>query len=271
VHNVPTIGYPSLSAQSILNEVCQRLDHDQVSNREIPEVSKTPTETRPRPVPTGDISMWDPTNRPEGSSPVKELSKKQKARAKKAQKKAEVAVSPSLPPTVRNIDARLSQIIPIQLYSFLLSKLFNDDPVRLRGFLTADDPGPGVWDTRHCLHLLEKSWTGLSLSGGFPPENLAMMWEATAWLRGFWEWYTEPSRAHLRPGGTAAGKMRGNLDEMHIDEAHPRQPQSDADNEALRRDWASAGQALMLVFGGLMEDNARHELEAVVRWMNSGT
>jgi hypothetical protein len=262
VHNVPTIGYPSLSAQSILNEVCQRLDHDQVSNREIPEVSKTPTETRPRPVPTGDISMWDPTNRPEGSSPVKELSKKQKARAKKAQKKAEVAVSPSLPPTVRNIDARLSQIIPIQLYSFLLSKLFNDDPVRLRGFLTADDPGPGVWDTRHCLHLLEKSWT---------PENLAMMWEATAWLRGFWEWYTEPSRAHLRPGGTAAGKMRGNLDEMHIDEAHPRQPQSDADNEALRRDWTSAGQALMLVFGGLMEDNARHELEAVVRWMNSGT
>jgi hypothetical protein len=65
--------------------------------------------------------------------------------------------------------------------------------------------------------------------------------------------------------------MSGNLDAMHIDEAHPRQPQSNADNEALRRDWTSAGQALILVFGGLMEDDARHELEEVVRWMNSGT
>lgn len=249
MHDVPTVGHPLTNAKGIINEVRQRLE---VTGQQRPFGVETPDDT----------STHEPIAVDNLPREVKELTKKQRARARKAQKKVDAANLAISYPTLRNVDSRLSQVLPLQLYSFLLSRLFDNDPVRLRGFLTPQDPGPGVWDTRHCLHLLERAWSGLSMI--LQPELLPPMCEAISWLKGYWEWYADPIRAHLRPG--IATTTHADVDGMHIDDHMTEQ----VDEAVLRNDWSQAGQALSLIFGDWIEEEARKELRAIIEWMTSG-
>ena len=259
MHDVPTVGHPIVSAKVILNEVKQRLNAERLVGPSLATsvIDGLPLDNEAHMLEEHTADSVQPNR-------VAQLSSKECAQARKIRKKAKAVHIQKKPhPTIRNIDLRLSQILPLQLYSFLLSKLFNDDPVRLRAFLTAEDPGPGFWDTRHCLHLLDKGWEGVSMM--CPPELSLRIREAIWWLQGFWDLYAQASRAHLRPGLTAASRM--DSDEMQIDDSTYQQP----DDATLQQDWNHAGQALSLVFGGWMEDSAGRELGGVVDWMMNGT
>jgi len=166
-----------------------------------------------------------------------------------------------LPQTVRNIDDRLSQIIPLQLYSFLLERLFSSKPVDLRAFLTTEDPGPGTWDVRHCLHLYKKAWSGLSAI--LPQDRIAATSEAIVWLEGFLAWYSDPLREKVCPGRSTSSQT--NQDVMHIDDDGVG---SGAD-ETIRRDWEQAKEAILLIFRLCLDEPACVELDEVLQWMTS--
>jgi hypothetical protein len=167
----------------------------------------------------------------------------------------------SLPRTVRNIDNRLSQIVPLQLYSFLLERLFSSKPVELRAFLTAADPGPGAWDMRHCLHLYKKAWSGLSPI--LPQDRIAATSEAIIWLDGFLTWYLGPLREKVCPGMRSLSQTE--QDEMHIDDDGV----NSGNDGKIRRDWEHAKEAIVLIFRPCLDELACSELDEVLQWMTS--
>lgn len=164
-----------------------------------------------------------------------------------------------LPQTVRNIDDRLSQIIPLQLYSFLLERLFSSKPVELRAFLTTADPGPGTWDVRHCLYLYKKAWPGLSAI--LPQDRIAATSEAIIWLEGFLAWYSDPLREKVCPGRRTSSQT--NQDVMHIDDDGV----GSGGDETIRRGWEQAKEAILLIFRPCLDEPACVELDEVLQWM----
>jgi hypothetical protein len=226
--------------------------------------------------PGGDVLVTQVKDQPAGPESIQQpnakAGKKAKVKVKEKPplKKETESVSEdktdaeleSLTRTVRNIDNQLSQIIPLQLYSFLLERLFHSNPVELRAFLTAEDPGPGAWDVRHCLHLVKKSWPGLSAI--LPQDRIAATSEAIIWLEAFLEWYADPTRESVYPGSKPLSQIE--QDEMHIDD----DGMTARDDSPIRRDWDQAKEAIVLIFRPYLDETACTQVEQVLQWMTSG-
>ena len=256
VHDVPTIGDGQQTFSRVLDHVVERLTTGR-------EQSEAPATDMP-PI-LGTSAASESTHQPKlQAGNMKKVKVKESTSIRQnrstglGQPKTDVA---SLPRTVRNIDKRLSEIIPLQLYSFLLERLFSSKPLELRAFLTTEDPGPGAWDMRHCLHLFKRAWSGLCSL--LPQDRIVAISEAIIWLEGFLTWYLDPLRENVCPGGRSLSQTEQG--EMYIDDIIV----DSRDGDMIRKDWEQAKEAILLVFHPCLDESASSELEEVLRWMTS--
>lgn len=207
-------------------------------------------------------------------------------------------------PTVSNLDRKVSSVISLRLYLHLLAffpaisgksesttnAVASDkaamvksdlplsstayDPVRLRAWLTYSDPGPGAWNTAHCLHLiLRAQQEGLFRHGWFvqAPQDGQVdttkeqeMGNAIVWLKSFFETYSVDNNAPnpTRPDLTLRSTAHDTIPPP-LTVATAGQPSTS--------DWNQAAQALWLVFGAneWMESSAKRELRLVLEWMTA--